>query len=215
VTDALDRLVGPAGDLLSRVDATLARFGAPAWHPVWPLLRRLRALPGEAVGAFAVVEPAPLADAAAVLRPILQGYAEARATLPDRLDWSGVAAEAFTGQWVALGAHLDGGPPDLCSRLAATVSYVDALADWLAEARSALARTLAKVLGSAEAVQVRTAADAVAAAGIAALVLAVLAEVHERGAQVRAEFGAELEELGYRPPVPVVRAAGATTEVPL
>jgi hypothetical protein len=77
--DALDLLAGPAGELLTRVDGALARSGAPDAHPIWPLLRRVGALPGAAVGAVAELRPAPLAAAAPSLRTLAQGYAEASA----------------------------------------------------------------------------------------------------------------------------------------
>jgi hypothetical protein len=56
--DPFDRLAGPAGDLRRRVGESLAAGGAPEGHPIWPLLRRLRALPGEALAAL---RPAPYA----------------------------------------------------------------------------------------------------------------------------------------------------------
>jgi len=46
--DLLDRVTGPAADLLARVDDGLLAEGAPAGHPIWPLLRRAGALPGDA-----------------------------------------------------------------------------------------------------------------------------------------------------------------------
>ncbi|HET6214528.1 MAG TPA: hypothetical protein VFE14_16800 [Micromonosporaceae bacterium] len=214
--DALDRLVGVAGDLLARVDGTLAGFGAPADHPVWPLLSRLRTLPGEAVGALAAATAAPLATAGGVLRLLQREYAHARAALPAAPGWRGAGADAFAGQWGALGAHLDSASPDdLAGRLAATTSYVDDLAGWLAELRAAVARTLAVVVISAEAVRVRTAADPVAAADIAACLLATLADGWERGERLRGRCGTGLGELVYRAPDPPVLSRDAHTVVPL
>ena len=91
--DALDRLAAPARELLSRVDGMLTRIGAPEDHPLWPLVRRLRVLPGDAVAALAAVEPAPLSAAGPALRTLSGQYAQPRATPPD---WAGPAAEAFT-----------------------------------------------------------------------------------------------------------------------
>jgi hypothetical protein len=214
--DALDRLAEPASDLLARVDDTLARAGAPAGHPVWPLVLRLRALPGAAAGAFAAARTAPLASASTVLRTLIREYEETGAALTVGTDWRGAGAEAFAGQWLAMRAHLDGGAPhDLVSRLRRTVSYVDALVDWLAQSRDAVARTLARVLASAEAVSVWTESAPEAAAEIAVDVLGALAEVHDRGAALRDEFGADLGELIYRAPAPGGPSAGSTTVVPL
>jgi uncharacterized protein YukE len=237
--DALDRLAPPAADLLARVDDTLVRCGAPPGHPVWPLLRRLRALPGEAVAALAVASPAPLDATGAVLRRFDEAYSHAYAALPAEVEgWRGVGAESFAAQWAALRAHLG---EDLADRLRDTMSFVEAVERWVRDTRAALARTLAVVLTSAEAVAVRAAAvptapdasaasavpsdegpatgpvapDVVrAAAGIAAHVLRTLVEAYDRGAALLDEWAPRLDEVRYRVPAQV-SAAGfeATTEV--
>jgi hypothetical protein len=217
--DALDRLSGPAADLLARVDDTLARSGAPDDHPIWPLLRQVRALPGDAVAAIAALEPAPLGHAAAVLRRTIGGYEAVRDSLPDELGWSGAGAESFAAQWAALAAHLGSAPDNgLAGGLAATLSYVDAIEVWIRAGRAAVARTLAEVLICLEAVEVRTGAEGAArgAADIGARVLAAVAEVCERGERVLDEWRAPLAELVYVPPAPVRARHGGdgTTVVP-
>lgn len=224
--DALDHLAAPAVDLLARVDTALVQTGAPDDHPIWPLLRRLRALPGEAVGAFVGVRPAPLTTAGSVLHAISGEYVETRTSLPAELGWHGVSAEGFATQWAALRTHLDtGGPDGLAGRLHDTASYVDALRSWVGETREAVARTVAVVLTSAEAVTVRVADPgdgsvsgevAAAAADIGARVLACLADAHDRGERLLAEWSSRLTELSYRPPAAAVGVGfDATTEVHL
>lgn len=213
----LDRVAAPAADLLGRVDVVLASAGAPADHPLWPLLRRLRALPGDAVGAIAATTSAPLAAAGSVLRATPDGYVRRGASLPDSGHWHGAAADSFAAQWTALRAHLVG---DLADRAAATVSYVDALAGWLDDLRAALARTLAVVLGSAEAARVRTASVlspevSLAAADIAVRVLETLAVASDRGEEIMAEWAPRLAEGVYRAPTGSPPDLDSTTRVQL
>ncbi|HEY3011068.1 MAG TPA: hypothetical protein VGJ63_23850 [Micromonosporaceae bacterium] len=171
--DALDRLTGPANDLLVLVDRALARSGAPDAHPVWPLLRRVGALPGAAVSAIADLRPAPLAAAVPSLRTLAQGYADASAAVTvggsvaaarsgvsglavDSDGWQGGAAEVFAARWSALSAHLVGGVDSMYARLEATAAYADSIASWMSRTRGAVAETLARVLTSAEAVAMVT-----------------------------------------------------------
>lgn len=217
--DALDRLAGAAADLLARVDDTLAHAGAPDDHPIWPLLRQVRALPGDAVAAIAALEPAPLGSAATVLRRTIGGYAAVRDTLPDELGWAGAGAESFAAQWAALGAHLGTTPDDgITGRLTATLSYVDATEAWIRAGRAAVARTLAEVLTCLEAVRVRTGGEGAAhsAADIGARLLACVAGVCERGERVLDEWRGPLAELPYVPPAAIRTPAGGegTTIVP-
>jgi hypothetical protein len=200
MTDALDRLAGPAADLLDRVDTTLTRCGAPADHAIWPLLRRVGALPGEVVGAIAALRPGPLAAAGMPLRALIRRYGDAAVAGP--VGWRGAAADRFADQWTALRTHLDGDAESLTGRLAATAGYLDAVADWLAEGREALARTLASALISAEAVAVRTAAVGapLAAADLAAYVLAAVAGLCDDGGTLPGSWAPRLAELPFRPP---------------
>ncbi|WJK42040.1 hypothetical protein O7608_06495 [Solwaraspora sp. WMMA2056] len=221
--DALDRVAGPALTLLTLVDTSLARNGAAADDPVWPLARRLRALPGDAVAAFVAVRPTPLVAAGTAIGPHLDRYAEAADALAVHRDWSGAAAQAYDAGRQALAARLVGGPdPGAVShagRLAATAAYAEATARWVSLSRAALARTLAEVLGSADAVTVTTGsragtgadgpggpAGADAAARIAVPVLSVLVEIVEHGESLAAWWG---------PLLAPTDAAGPVDEAPV
>jgi hypothetical protein len=175
MADALDHLAGPAAELLARVDDVLARFGAAASDPVWMLLRRVRALPGEAVTALVPsLSPAPVAAAAATVRERAGPYADARAALAVPVDWEGPAGEAFTAHAERLAGDLG----QAADELAATGRLADEVADWIARTRSRLAAVLADALGSTEAVSVVLGlADAPrSAAAIATRVLAAIDE---------------------------------------
>jgi hypothetical protein len=152
--DPLDHLAGPAADLLGRVDDLLLHAGAPDDHRIWSLLRRLGALPGEAVEALTTLGPAPLADAGTAVDGLVQEYDDVSAAVATGSGWEGAGAEAFAAQRATLVAHLNGDQESLTARLAATAAYLAAVADWMAWCRAALARVLAEVLGSAEAVAV-------------------------------------------------------------
>lgn len=209
--DALDHLAGPAADLLGRVDDLLAEAGVPAGHPIWPLLGRVRALPGAALDAVVALRPEPLVAAAAALRGLIPAYDDAAAALTVDVAWEGAGAEAFASRRAALSEHLTGGSESLAERLEASAAYLDAVADWVSASRAALARTLAEVLGSAEAVMVvigpvgpAASASALsrpaAAAQLGARVLATVAELHDRGEALRQQWGGRLVELAFRPP---------------
>ncbi|SCL37505.1 hypothetical protein GA0074692_4691 [Micromonospora pallida] len=219
--DRLDRLTEPGLDLLGRVDTLLAA-GVPEGHPVWPLLRRMRALPGEAVRTFLDLHPAPLAEAGRAVRQLVRRYDDACAALTDQAAWSGPAASAYGEVRAELLRHLDEGPDSLVGRLESTAGYADALADWTERSRLALARTLADVLGSAEAVTVVTAtgggqagaggsgsgqagaagpgggASARAAAEIAARVLAVLSVAYDGAETLLRQWAPSLAEASWR-----------------
>ncbi|HEY8534146.1 MAG TPA: hypothetical protein VIL44_09815 [Micromonospora sp.] len=156
--DHLDHLADAATDLLRRVDDTLVEAGAPEHHPIWPLLRRVRALPGEAAAGIFALRPWELAESGRALRRLENGYDEARAALAAPLPWQGPAAEAYRQHRVSLTAAL--GSDDewgLAARLDATASYLDDVARWAESSRIELAATLVEVLTSAEAVTVRVA----------------------------------------------------------
>jgi hypothetical protein len=213
--DALDRLAGPALELLSRVDATLARAGAPRDHPLWPLLRRLRVLPADAVAAVVAVKPAPLSAAGPALRTLSRQYAQPRATPPD---WKGPAARAFTARWASLSAHVEHG---LAGRLAETASYADEVADWVSRTRLAVAGTLAVVLSSTEAVAIGSGAESAevarAAADIASRVLGTIAHAYAQADALVAVWSGPLGELPFTPPPPMPAASSGTgaIDVPL
>ena len=196
--DALDRLAGPALELLSRVDATLTRSGAPDGHPLWPLLRRLRVLPGDAVAAVAALRPAPLAAAGPALRALSGQYAQPHATPPD---WQGPAAAAFTARWTTLSGYVGDG---LAERLADTASYAQAVADWVGRTRLAVARTVATAMASEQALTLGTDAEpgeAVrAAADIAARVLGTVADAYAQADMLLEAWSGRLGELPFTPP---------------
>jgi hypothetical protein len=208
--DAFDRLAGPAHELLSRVDTILTRAGAPDDHPLWPLLRRLRALPGDALATIAALEPAPLSAAGSALRTISGQYAQPSGPLPG---WRGPAAETFTARWASLSAHVEHG---LAGRLADTAAYAEAVVDWVSQTRLAVACSLAVVLSSAEAVAVAVGSGAEptevgrAAADIAARVLGTIADAYAEADKMMADWSRRLGELPFTPPAAVPAASSGT-----
>ncbi|PWU49699.1 hypothetical protein DLJ46_08815 [Micromonospora globispora] len=219
--DALDRLAEPGLDLLARVDTLLAA-GAPDGHRLWPLLRRMQVLPGDAVRQFLDLHPAPLATAGDAVRRLVRGYDDASAALSDPVAWSGPAAAAYDEARVALLRHLDEGPESLVGRLESTAGYADALADWVEGSRLALARALADVLGSAEAVIVHGAArsprgdgsaGALAAAEIAARVLAVLGVAYDGAETLLRQWSPSLAETTWRERTPSAPRYDAPTRI--
>ncbi|TDB78892.1 hypothetical protein [Micromonospora sp. KC721] len=203
--DALDRLAEPGLDLLRRVDQLLAA-GAPEGHRLWPLLRRMQVLPGDALRAFLDLHPAPLANAGHAVRRLVPRYDDACAALTDRALWSGPAASAYDEARVALLRHLDEGPESLVGRLESTAGYADALAQWVEGSRLAVARVLAEVVSSAEAVRVHAAtapgaapgAGIHAAAEVAARVLAVLGVAYDGAETLLRQWSPSLTESTWR-----------------
>jgi hypothetical protein len=219
--DALARLEPVARPLLDEVDSALATLGAPAEHPVWTLLRTLGATPADAVAYFADAQPDALVSAAAVMRDQAETY-EGLA-LPHALDWSGAAADAYRGHVAALAAHLGsaGTGDGMGGRAAATAAFLRDAADWLAAARKRVARALAEVLGSTQAVTLRTgpalggglegltraaeqapARSVLAAADIGAYILEATAEAWAEGRAVLERWSGELTEVVFRAPAP-------------
>ncbi|HEX5594460.1 MAG TPA: hypothetical protein VFX61_00315 [Micromonosporaceae bacterium] len=231
--DALDHLAGPAADLLRRVDDLLAEAGAPDTHRIWPLLHRLRLLPGAAVEAIVALRPGPLPAASAGLRTLIDRYGEAAATLDTEVEWAGGAAELFAAHRAALAEHLTGGPESLAGRLGESLSFLESTGEWISAGRAALARTLAAVLTSAEAVAVVIGPGAAppagagefsvatvaltapaAAAEIGARVLATVAEIHDRGETIRQRWSPDLAEVAtFRAPPPTVSRLDGTTRL--
>jgi hypothetical protein len=195
VSDHLDHLLAPADALLHRVDELLAEAGAPAGHPVWTALRRVRLLPGDAVRAVAALRPAALADAEPALRARSREFAEAAAALPDPGGWTGEAADSYDARRNALAARLGDDPGGLAERLSATADHAAMLTGWMTRRRRELAGVLADALGSAEAVALLPGADATgppspveaqAAAQIAAWVLHTVADTYDEAAELLA-----------------------------
>ncbi|MFC0526724.1 hypothetical protein [Phytohabitans kaempferiae] len=209
--DALDQLAGSATALLDRVDAALTTTGAPGGHPIWPLLRRLGALPGAATSTIAGLRPAPLAAAGPSLRSLIQMYEQRSETIADSGSWEGAGAEVFAAHRAALSAHLG----EMAGKVAATEGYSAAVAEWIEESRDGLARELAAVLGSREAVTVTVdpigVPAAVAAAEIGARVLEAVDAACERAEALLRRWSGDLAELPYQPPDTGPVAFGRTT----
>lgn len=219
--DALDRLAEPGLDLLTRVDTLLAA-GAPEGHRLWPLLRRMQVLPGAAVREFLELHPAPLTGAGHAVRRLVRGYDDAGAVLADQVAWSGSAAAAYDEARAALLRHLDEGPESLVGRLESTAGYADALAGWVESSRAALARALAEVIGSAEAVTVHAAVrsggeagpvGAAAAAEIATRVLGVLGVAYDGAETLLRQWGPSLAETTWRDRAVAAPRYGGTTRI--
>jgi len=227
--DTLAWVAEPGRDLLARVDAVLAASGAPADHPIWPLLRRVGALPGDVLEAYCGFAPDRLVAAGERVRVRAETYAEERADLAAAVaatDWTGTAASAFEQRWAALGEHLGGAAapdaPSLAGRLAATASYVDDVAAWMRDARDDLAHEVATALGSQEAVRLRVDSpggngSAVSAATIGVAVLAVADRQSGAAEEVAERWAGRLAELPFRP---FAQSSGGgradgTTNIPL
>ena len=183
-------------------------------------------LPGAAVHAVAGLQAGPVAAAGPSLRPLAQRYEEARATVSTPLPWAGAGADAFAAHRAALPSHLADGAESLNGRLDATADYAEALADWITLTRAELARALAEVLCSAQAVCLVTGGSPAAgpgtgveagvetvsgaAADVAVHVLAPLVTAYERGEDLRREWAPRLAELPLRAPTGTDSAPGGT-----
>jgi hypothetical protein len=209
--DALARLEPVAHDLMRRVDGSLLTLGAPPEHPVWPLLRRLGATPADAVAFFVAVDEGSVRAAAASLRDRAEAFEAAE--VPTAPPWRGAAGEAFGAYAADLRGHLAGGSgrgeDSMAARLRATAACVDDVADWCRRSRDGLARTLAEILASAQAVTVRShaghlaavrapVAAVAAAADIGARVLAAAAAAVADGEALDRRWRPRLEELAFR-----------------
>jgi hypothetical protein len=207
--DALTRIEPAARPLLREVDAALATLGAPAEHRIWALLREVGATPADAVAYFTDLDAEPFHHIAASLRERGEGYA--RTSIPTQVSWQGGAADAYAQRAGSLDRHLREG---MAERLAATASYAEDIARWQQRCRDHLARTLAEVLTSAEAVVVRleasnwttgsarTLAGVVrAAADIGAWVLQATLAALADGRDQHRRWTERLGEVHYRAPV--------------
>jgi hypothetical protein len=211
--DALARLEPVAHDLMRRVDGCLVTLGAPTQHPVWPLLRRLGATPADALAFFVGVDEGSVRSAAASLRDRAEAFEAAE--IPTGPPWRGTAGEAFGVYAADLRGHLAGEPgrgeDSMAARLRATASCVDDVADWCRRSRDGLARTLAEIIASAQAVTVRSLPDVsgfaavrvpvaavAAAADIGARVLAAAAEAVADGEALDRRWRPGLQELAFR-----------------
>ncbi len=184
--DRLDHLLTAAEPLLARVDQVLSAAGAPPGHDVWPELRRVRLLPGDAARAVAALHPSALADAVPELRAQARVCADTAGTLPMATTWTGSAAEAYESARRRTAEQLNLGPESLSHRMAATADLADALTDWMTRTRVDLAGTLAGVLTSAEALTLATGAgfpqpdETRAAADVAAVLLRSVGDSYDQ-----------------------------------
>ncbi|GAB1644675.1 hypothetical protein [Krasilnikovia sp. MM14-A1259] len=209
--DRLGQLLDASAPLLRRVDEVLSSAGAPPGHPVWPELRRVRLLPGDAVRAVAALRPGELADAAPELRADALACADVAESLPPPGAWSGDAAGAYDVARRRAAIHLSGGPDSIDARLAATADLADALFEWMEQTRGHLAATLAEALGSGEALTLATdgpvdptaCAEVLAAAEIGHWVLRTISQRYEEVDDLL-HGSADLAEA--QSPLPSVRA---------
>ncbi|GAA1417242.1 hypothetical protein ACFQZ4_52665 [Catellatospora coxensis] len=150
--DALRQLQSNTAGLLAQVDESLARWGAPEQHPVWPLLRRTGALPGDAVAGLAGWSPEPWRQQAAALRAHAAVVAAVGVDLGRLPSWDGRAGDAFAAARRRIGVDT----AHRVDRMRADAAHHEELADVLTAGRASAARALARVAGSAEAVSLVT-----------------------------------------------------------
>jgi hypothetical protein len=194
VSDPLGRLHEAASRLLAEVDETLARWGAPDHHPIWPLIRAIGLLPGEAVVAVETLSW----DAFRQRADLMHSHHERGTSVGDLLaapsGWEGPAAEAA-------GAKLESaraGVQTLTTNAGVLAQLMGELAEWGMQGRLRLARTLAKVITSGQAVdltmeEAEPAERARAAADIGAEVLAEVAGFWSGAREIAREGLARLE----------------------
>jgi hypothetical protein len=211
--DALARLEPVARPLLWAVDAALDKLGAPPEHRLWPLLRRVGASPGDAVGVVAALQPDRLRPVAAGLREHAATYDSV--SLPREVGWRGRAGASYAVRANALDAHLRAnGTASLAGRLRATAGYVDDVADWQEHSRDRMARALGEILTSTQALTMTRhlngsapylgSVQAVqASADIGARLLAEAAAVLDEGSAVQQRWAGSLSELTYAAPADV------------
>lgn len=182
--DQVTRIETVARPLLQTVDTTLASHGAPAEHPVWRLLRDVGATPGDAVTFVSLTLATQLREAAERLSEVAEVYREAAGA--PAVTWQGRAGEEYAAQVRALGAHLR---DDLADAVTDTAGYLADVAQWQEQARLDLARALADVLVSAEAVTLAQARAGGLAEGLPVSRAAVLAAADVAAHVLRAVVG--------------------------
>jgi hypothetical protein len=212
--DVLERVAGAGQDLLDRVDRVLAAGGASSVDPIWPLSRRVGALPGETLRFALALDADALHAASTELRERSREFAAGRGVLDAGIAggaWEGSGAEAFGALWQALSAYVGDGTdvdqPSLAGRLLAMASYVDDVVEWVDHTRGDLAMTIADALRSAEAVTLR------AADGLTARTADAVTPRATEGLTPRAAAGETLRTAGdgtlWAPDGEVSRAAAA------
>lgn len=192
--DALVRLHLAADGLLTTVDDTLARCGAPAEHPIWRLLRTGGLLPGDAIAGAVSWAPQAFTHRADLLRHQHSQQADLSASLAASAGWKGEAAAAFHAR-LALARR------DLTVAAESSLAMAgcfDELAVWLVDARLRLARKLAATLSSAEAVTLKLgqASQTTRASASAEIGVALLSEVEvfwQGGLEISERWDARVE----------------------
>jgi len=180
--DHLEVTLAAAAPLLARVDEVLNTVGAPAEHPVWSQLRRVRLLPGDAVRAVAALDPVSFFAAVPPIREDARTCAALAADLPPPDTWEGEAADAYDDRRTRIATHLAGADDSVQERLEATADLAQALAEWMTRTRGAVAAALAETMTSSAAAtlaapgQFAAADQAAAAADVAAHLLTAVAE---------------------------------------
>ena len=194
MSDPLGRLHEAGARLLAEVDETLVRWGAPDHHPIWPLIRSIGLLPGDAVAAVEALSWEAFQQRA----DLMHSHHERAVGVGDLLaapsGWEGPAAEAA-------GAKLDSahaGVRVLAANARVLAQVMGDLAEWGVQGRLRLARTLAKVLTSAQTVDLtmedtEPVGRAQAAADIGAEVLAEVAGFWAGATDIAREGLARLE----------------------
>ena len=192
MTDLLDRVIAPSGDLLDRVESVLIAGGIPDGHPVAVDLRRCGSLPADAVEYVRALDPGALRALGADATTAAEAARHASDALPTAPASQGVVSTAMKVEWESLTVRLRDGSgagagTGLAARCERTAAGCEDLAAWAEAARADLAGALAACLGSAEAVLVRSAGAApspqacAAAADIAHRVLRSVSETITAG----------------------------------
>jgi hypothetical protein len=194
--DLLARVWPHAEDLVRRVDAQIQLDGAPPEHPVWTQLRRVGALPTDAVEHFLWLD----AGSVGADRDRVIDEAEAVRTTAGQVRsgaWRGAGAEAYAARWTHLIGYID----DLDRRMSDTALFLGEAARWVRHSRDELAMELAACLGSREAVAIKVElTSGGAAADLAERILAAVADCIESGWQLRQRWADRLGEVPWREP---------------
>jgi hypothetical protein len=206
VNDPLARLVEASARLLGVVDETLVRCGAPDRHPIWPLLRSVGLLPRDAVTEVEALSLEAFAERAGLMRSQHDRGLSVDQLLRGPIGWEGAAAEAAVVKLESARAGLG----VLTANAAVLAGLMQDLAELGERGRVRLARTLAKVLTSAQAVELTVhdtepLARARAAADIGAEILGDVAGFWTAVQEIVVAWLARLE------PLPAPGAAPATS----
>lgn len=208
MNDPLSRLHRAAARLLGGVDETLARCGAPDHHPIWPLLRSVGLLPGDAVAEVAALSLEAFQERAGLMRSHRERGTGVDDLLVAPSGWEGAAAEAAAARLEAARA----GMRVITENAGVLAGLLGDLAEFGKQGRVRLARGLARVLASAQAVdlsldEVEPLVRAQAAADIGAEVLAEVAGFWAGAREIARDRLARLEPV----PVPVPDGSAAAS----